>query len=143
MKYFLVIIGLTLIPSCGLFYVVNPQVKTTNLESGIIPVNSIIKTIYPSTIYYFKEYGPRKKIYSDYAIIRDSKKAPDSFAKISKIPKNSSFVITEYIREFDGQHVWYYVKFESTEKHLKQYPIVRMIGRDVREVEGALNDFSW
>jgi hypothetical protein len=143
MKYIVVIIAFTLITSCGLYYVANPQVRTIKNESAVLPVNSIIKTQHSSTIYYFKEDGVRKKIYSDYALIRNSRKVPESFEKISKIPKNSAFVITEYIREFDGQHAWYYVKFESTDKHFKQYPIVRMIGRNLREVEMVLNDFTW
>ena len=143
MKHIIIILILSLFPSCGLYYVAKPQVKIINSGSFILPAGTHIKSKYNATIYYYHEDGLRRKIYSDYAIIRNNRNAPESFKSIKKIPKNSSFIITEYIREFDGQHVWYYVKFESTENHLKQYQFVRMIGRSQHEVVSSLEDFKW
>lgn len=143
MKHIIIILILSLFPSCGLYYVAKPQVKIINSGSFILPAGTHIKSKYNATIYYYHEDGLRRKIYSDYTIIRNNRNAPESFKAIKKIPKNSSFIITEYIREFDGQHVWYYVKFESTENHLKQYQFVRMIGRSQHEVASSLDDFTW
>jgi len=143
MKHIIIILILSLFPSCGLYYVAKPQVKTINSESDFSPTGTLMKNKYDATVYYYREDGIRRKIYSDYAIIRNNKNAPESFKAIKRIPKNSSFVIMEYIRKFDGQHVWYYVKFESTENHLKQYKFVRMIGRSQHEVQSSLDDFTW
>jgi hypothetical protein len=142
MKYLAIIVILSVFPSCGLYYVANPQVKTIESTSGVLPVNTIIKTKFNATIYLNPDRKD-KNIYTGFAIIPIAQKAPETFKVVKRLPKNSPFVIKEYIREFDGQHAWYYVKIESTESHLKNYPIVRMIGQSQLEVANSLDDFTW
>lgn len=142
MKNIIIILIFALLSSCGLYYVAKPQVKTIRSAPEELLINTLVRTKSDSIIY-LNTNRKDKKIYTGFALIPTSQNAPDSFKFIKRIPKNSSFVITEYIREFDGQHVWYYVKFESTENHLKQYQFVRMIGRSQHEVTSSLDDFTW
>ena len=142
MKNIIIILIFALLSSCGLYYVAKPQVKTIRSAPEELLINTLVRTKSDSIIY-LNTNRKDKKIYTGFALIPTSQNAPDSFKSIKRIPKNSSFVITEYIREFDGQHVWYYVKFESTEKHLKQYQFVIMIGRSQHEVTSSLDDFTW
>lgn len=142
MKNIIIILIFALLSSCGLYYVAKPQVKTIRSAPEELLINTLVRTKSDSIIY-LNTNRKDKKIYTGFALIPTSQNAPDSFKSIKRIPKNSSFVITEYIREFDGQHVWYYVKFESTENHLKQYQFVRMIGRSQHEVTSSLDDFTW
>ena len=142
MKHIIIILILSLFPSCGLYYVAKPQMKTIRSAPEELRINTLVRTKSDSIVYLNTDRKD-KKIYTGFSLIPTSQNAPDSFKAIKRIPKNSSFVIMEYIREFDGQHVWYYVKFESTEKDLKQYQFVRMIGRSQHEVQSSLDDFTW
>lgn len=96
MKKIIIAIILSLVPSCGLYYVAKPQVKIINSGSVFLPAGTLIKNKYNATIYYYREDGLRRKIYSDYAIIRNNKNAPESFKAIKKIPKNGKFIIYYY-----------------------------------------------